>query len=358
MPEGADQEKTEPATPKRREEARQKGQVARSREISSVAILLGALVIFFVFGASMVQGLVILTQQFIVQAPLLEVNPGSIKSVISQVFEGFSSILLPFFIIIPVIAILSNFFQVGALFTTKPLAPDVKKLNPIKGLGRIFSKNGLVELIKSIFKIAIVGTVTVLTITGETDQIPLLADMHAWHIACYIGSIALKIIFHTSWVLIILAVMDYGFQKWNYEKNLMMSKQEIKDEMKQREGDPLIKSRIRRIQAEMARKRMMEAVPKADVVITNPVHLAVALRYDNLNMGAPMLIAKGARIIAEQIKKVACENRVPVVENKALAQSLFKMVDIGETIPESLYKAVAEVLAYVYRLKNKQQYAS
>lgn len=319
-----------------------------------MAILLGGIVIFVLYGTQMTQALMSITRHFLGQAPQIILHTGSINILMLHVREGLFSLLLPLFVAVIIVGVLVNFLQVGVLFTTKPLVPDFKKISPQKGFGRLFSKTALVELVKSVCKIIIVGAVAYFTIKAEAAKIPMLADMSTWDIAGFVGRTALKIIFHTAWVLIILGVMDFCFQKWNHEQSLKMTKQEIKDEFKQREGDPLVKSRIRRIQLETARKRMMADVPKADVVVTNPVHLAVALQYDGAKMDSPMVVAKGARLIAEQIKKIARKHNVPVVENKALAQSLFKMVAVGETIPESLYKAVAEVLAYVYKLKNKQ----
>jgi flagellar biosynthetic protein FlhB len=216
------------------------------------------------------------------------------------------------------------------------------------------SKQALVELIKSLFKIAVVGCVTYFTVKGELDQIIPLMDKEIWSIMTYIGSVCFKILLRTSWVLIVLAVIDYVFQKWDFMQEAKMTKQEVKDEFKQREGDPLIKSRVRQAQREMAKRRMMEAVPKADVVITNPTHLAIALEYNTQNMAAPLLTAKGSRLMAERIKAIAQENNIPIVENKPLAQALFKGVEIGQEIPAIFYKAVAEVLSYVYQLKNKR----
>jgi len=227
-------------------------------------------------------------------------------------------------------------------------------LDPIKGFTRIFSKETMVELVKNIFKVVIVGYVTYLTVKGELNQVVPIMDMEVWSILSYIGEICFKIILRTSWVLIVLALLDYSFQRWNFLQEAKMTKQEVKDEFKQREGDPLVRSRIRQVQREMARRRMMEAVPKADVVITNPVHLAVAVEYNTKQMMAPKVTAKGSRLIAERIKEVARECQIPIIEDKPLAQALFGSVEIGQEIPVVFYKAVAEILAYVYRLKNKR----
>jgi flagellar biosynthetic protein FlhB len=204
---------------------------------------------------------------------------------------------------------------------------------------------------KSILKLCIVGYIAYITVNGEIENLPPLMDKSIGDIMVYMGQISFKIILRTSWVLIVLAILDYVYQRWEYERGLKMSRQEVKDEYKLSDGNPIIKSRIRSIQIHMARRRMMRDVPKADVVITNPTHLAIALQYDRGKMIAPTVIAKGAGIVAETIKEVARKASVPIIENKPLAQALNKSVDIGETIPETLYKAVAEILAYVYRLK-------
>jgi flagellar biosynthetic protein FlhB len=203
-------------------------------------------------------------------------------------------------------------------------------------------------------KLSIVSYVAYVTVKGEIDGLPSLMDRSIGDITAYMGEISFKIILRTSWVLVVLAILDYVYQRWEFEKGLKMSRQEIKDEFRQTEGDPLIKARIKRIQREMARKRMMAKVPKADVVITNPDHIAIAIEYDQSKMFAPIVVAKGAGFLAERIRELARQNNVPVIENKPLAQVLYKMVKVEEVIPENLYKAVAEVLAYVYGLKDKR----
>jgi flagellar biosynthetic protein FlhB len=251
-----------------------------------------------------------------------------------------------------VAAILANVLQVGVMFSSEAITPQVSKIDPIKGFQRLFSLRSLIELIKSIFKICIVGTVAYIVVKGELDRMLILMDQSVWGMMIYLGNISFKILLATTIVLIILAILDYIYQRWEYEKSLRMTKQEIKDEYKNTEGDPMIKARIRRIQREIAHKRMMAQVPKADVIITNPTHLAVAIKYDHENMMAPMVVAKGANIIAEKVKQIAEENDVPIIENKPLAQVLYKMVDINSLIPEDLYRAVAEVLAFVYDQKK------
>jgi flagellar biosynthetic protein FlhB len=210
----------------------------------------------------------------------------------------------------------------------------------------------LVELVKNIVKLIIIGGVAWLVIRGEMQQFPALIHQEVGQILLFICKVAFKIILYVGLVLIILAALDYFYQRWQFEEDLKMTKQEVKDERKQTEGDPKVKSKIRSIQMEMAMRRMMEAVPEADVVITNPTHLAIAIKFDAQSMAAPIILAKGAGYVAEQIKEIAKENSVPMVEDKPLAQTLYKMVEVGDFIPVELYRAVAEILAYVYRLKG------
>jgi flagellar biosynthetic protein FlhB len=238
------------------------------------------------------------------------------------------------------------------MFSAESVTPQFSKIDPLKGFKRLFALRSVIELLKNIFKMCIISIVAYVVIKGELDNMFPLMEQSTWAMMIYLGRICFKILLATTIVLLILAIMDYIYQRWEYEKSLRMTKQEIKDEYKNTEGDPLIKARIRRMQRDIARKRMMAEVPKADVVITNPTHLAIAIKYDAVKMLAPIVVAKGANIIAEKIKEVAGENDVPIVENKPLAQVLYKMVDINEAIPEDLYRAVAEVLAFVYEQKQ------
>jgi len=252
---------------------------------------------------------------------------------------------------------IANIAQVGFLFSSEAIMPKFSKIDPMKGLQRLFSTRSLVELVKSVAKILIVGFIAYLTMRSESDKILPLVQYSVPDILAYIGRVSFKILYTTSIVLLALAVFDYVYQKWETDKSLKMTKQEIKEENKQTEGDPLVKGRIRRLQREIARKRMMAQVPKADVVITNPTHFAVAIRYVPEKMKAPVVIAKGADFLAEKIKEIAKTHNVPIVENKAVAQVLYRMVQIDQVVPETLYKAIAEILVYVYSLKQKRMYS-
>jgi len=349
-----DEEKTEQATPKRREESREKGQVAKSRELASVAVL-GACLIYFYFGAaSMTNQVMDLMKMYLRQAGTLSINIENIQPLLLDLVFKVFFILIPFLLVALIAGFVINILQVGFVFSSEAVTPKFSKIDPIQGFKRLFSMQSLVEFIKNLLKMVIVGTVAYITVRGESEMILPLMNASVHDIFIYIGTISLKILYMTCWVLVVLAVLDYAYQKWEHEKSIKMSKQEVKEENKQMDGDPLIKSRIKRMQRDMARKRMMAAVPKADVVITNPTHLAVAIRYEPETMSAPLVVAKGADFLAEKIKELAGNNGVPVVENKAVAQVLYRMVGVDQTIPENLYKAIAEILAYVYSLKQKR----
>jgi len=352
------QEKTEQPTSKRRNKARQEGQVAKSQEINLVVGLMAAVIYFVLRGPAMVKSIRVLFRRLFTDYFSMRLTPETTVRILNDLVNDMMEIILPFMVILVIAALMANIFQIGFLFTLKPFKPRLDKFNPIKGIKRLFSPKKLVEVLKDVFKILIIGVVPYIIIKGELDRLPLIMDMHVWAILSYIGTLILKIVFYTGLVMLILAILDYSYQKWNHEKDLKMTKQEVKDEIKQSEGDPKIRARIRHLQFEFLRKLMMQEVPKADVVITNPMHIAVALKYERTKMDAPRVVAKGVRLIAEKIKKLAHEHNVPIVENKPLAQSLYKMVEVGDTVPETLYKAVAEVLAYVYSRKNKDHAAA
>ncbi len=353
MPEESFQERTEQATPRRLKEAREKGQVAKSRELASVAVLLTGLMTLFFGSTYFYHQLTLILRHYLENAGVIRVNVDNIPDLGLLALRQLSFTLAPLFLLITAMAFMSNFLQVGAVFSLEPIKPKFSKISPLQGLKRIFSVQSLMELAKSILKILVVGWVAFDTVKGELENLLPLLDKTPSQILSYTGHVSFTIFWKTCLVITFLAVLDYMFQRWEHQKNLKMTKQEVKEEYKQTEGDPHIKSRIRSIQREMARKRMMAEVPEADVVITNPTHLAVALKYEAGKMEAPVVVAKGSGLIAQKIREIAREHGVPVIENRPLAQNLFKIVEIGSAIPESLYQAVAEVLAYVYRLKGK-----
>jgi flagellar biosynthetic protein FlhB len=353
MPENAGQERTEKATGKKRREARQKGQVAQSKEISSAMILITVLGIFYFSGAWIFRNLAELIIGVYQNIDTFRFNRISDASTFSlEVMYQFLAVVLPFLLPIAFIGLIANVLQVGFQITTEAMTLKLDKLNPISGMKRFVSLKSLVELVKSIVKISFIGSIAYFLVKSDIKEFPLLIHQEVGQILVFIARTSLKVGFFVCLAMIVLALLDYIYQRWQYEQDLKMTKQEVKDEHKQTYGDPKVKARIRGIQMEMARRRMMEAVPEADVVITNPTRLAIALKFDAREMVAPRVLAKGSGHIAHRIREIAVEHQIPVVEEKPLAQALFKMVEIGEYIPAELYRAVAEVLAYVYRLKG------
>ncbi len=349
----SDEEKTEQPTGKKLDKAREKGQVPKSQEVSSALILLFASGALLFVGPWMFSSLTELMQGVFQNLGTLEMQGASVRAFLLEIFTQFILVMMPFMLVIVVVGIGANLIQVGFLFTLEPFSPKFSKFNPITGMKKFVSLRSLTELIKSLLKISYIGGISWLVLKGELDAIPSLIDMGVGQILSFIGVVALKVMFYVSLGLMVLAAIDFTYQRWQHNKDLMMSKQEVKDEHKQSEGDPKVKSRIRQLQMEMARRRMMTAIPDADVVITNPTHLAIAVKYNSEEMFAPQIVAKGAGLVAEKIRAAAVEHHIPIVENKPLAQTLFKAVEVGDFVPSDLYRAVAEVLAYVYRLKGK-----
>lgn len=352
MPEN-DQEKTEQPTSRRRDEARGEGNFANSRELSTFFMMFGSLLIIYFSAMWIFTGLA-----DFMKTSFSVFKTGMTAQDLNDLFRGVSYKFL--LIIAPILAIplfgaASYLLQNGFVFTGKKLSPDISKLNPLAGIKRLFSFSSVVELVKSVLKVSVLAYVVYLSVAKEWNNLPFLIDMDVASSAVYMARVSFAIMTKTVWVVAVIAGIDYVYQRWVYEKGLRMSREEIKEEMKEMEGDPIVKARIKSIQRELARKRMMQDVPKADVVVTNPTHIAVALKYDREKASAPIVVAKGAGLIAEKIKEIARKHRVPVIENKPLARNLFKHVEIGREIPAALYKAVAEILAYVYRLKSKMR---
>lgn len=352
MAEASAEEKTEKATPKKRQELREKGEVAKSRELPSVAVLLSALIALSLFGSYTYYNIQVIMKGAFSLPTMNDLNISEFIIFAQKVTTHFILALCPLLAAVFVTAILSNIMQVGFVLSGESITPKLSKIDPIKGFGRLFSKQGFMELFKSLLKMVVVGSIAYLTVKSEMNNIAHLGEMDLNSIFTYIFIIFFKIFIRCTLAMIFLVVIDYAFQKWDFEKRNKMTKQEVKDEFKRTEGDPLIKSRIKSIQMEMARKRMMQAVPEADVVITNPIHLAVALKYDSSSMDAPKLLAKGAGKIAQRIKDLAEEHDIPIMENPELARNLHSLADIGQEIPPVLFQAVAEVLAYIYKIKS------
>jgi len=355
MAEGAEdfQERTEEATPRHREETRKKGQVAQSMEINSAVLIFFCFLILNFLAPYLYHEISLFTVQTLGTIGSVELSMSSCHSLFLLWTLSFAKMLIPFVLALAVIALLVNLAQVGVVFSAEPLTPKLDKLNIAKGFKRVFSKRSLFNMVRDIIKLLIIGYVSYLTIRSEMNNYIPLVDKDVWQILVFASKMVFRVAMRTALALLLLAILDYAYQKWEFEKGLKMTRDQVKEELKMTEGDPLIRSRIRRIQREIARKRMMKEVPKADVVITNPTSLAVALEYDRDTMSAPTVIAKGQRLLAQKIKEIAIQHDVPIVEDRPLAQTLYKAVEIGMEIPANLYRAVAEVLAYVYSLKGR-----
>ncbi|MDQ1913324.1 flagellar biosynthesis protein FlhB [Paenibacillus sp. GD4] len=346
-------EKTESATPKKRQEARQKGQVAKSMDLSAAFILFFTFMSFVLFGSFMKDQLLAMFKSIFYDFLLYDPTIENVQTLGTRLLLQMLMIVGPIFIIALVIGVAANYLQIGFLFTADPLKMKFEKINPISGAKNIFSLRSVVDFLKSVLKMSIIGVVVFNTLWGERSQVMELAHHPIEDILWFTSSLTLSLGLKIGLILIVLAIFDYMYQRYEHEKSLKMSKQDIKDEYKKTEGDPLIKSKIREKQRRMAMQRMMQEVPKADVVITNPTHFAIALKYDAEKMQAPMVIAKGTDYIALKIKQIAKENGIMTMENKPLARALYAQVEIGEAIPNDMFQAVAEVLAYVYKVKGK-----
>jgi flagellar biosynthetic protein FlhB len=347
------QEKTEPATPKKRQESRQKGQVAKSMDLPGALIMLGGFGLLAMYGAFMGDGVTRMFTAGLTEYVLWDVTSQNVIAIFSQLMKQSLIIILPMMGIGLFTALAASYVQTGFLFTTDTLQMKFEKIDPIKGAKQIFSVRTLAEFVKSMLKVSIIGIIAFVIFWGEKDTLLTLSSVPLQAMFQYIADITLRLGLFTGGALFVLAIFDYMYQRWEFEKSIRMSKQDIKDEYKKTEGDPLIKSKIREKQRRMAMQRMMQEVPKADVVITNPTHFAVAIRYDGAEMDAPRVIAKGADYLALRMRQAAKEHNVPMMENKPLARALYAQVEIGEAIPNDLFQAVAEVLAFVYKARGK-----
>lgn len=348
--------KTEPATPKRKEEARKKGQVAMSRDVSTAAILVGGIGLLAAMLPVGLQRMTEVTRQGLTLSFPAEFYEGmSIEQVYAVVIRAGLTVFalsLPILVGVLVVGSAASLLQTGLLWKQNGLQPELARINPIKGLSKLASFRSVMELIKGLLKIAIVTGVGIWVARYDILRIPGLIELDMGSVLQVTGWLALKVGSAVAGAIAVLAVLDYFYQRYEWERSLRMSKEEIKEEHKSTEGDPLIKSRVRTVQRELAKKRMMAAVKTADVVITNPTHLAVALKYDTAKMSAPVVVAKGAGLIAERIRELARHHGVPVVEHKFVARTIFQLVEIGKEIPHDLYRAVAEILAFVYRARG------
>lgn len=347
------QEKTEEATQQRRDDFRKRGQVAQTRELASVLALLGSAVLFWALGRFSLQQVSELITFALGQNLVDAVKLNQFAPIVFFVGKKMIFLMGPIILMLLLLSIISTVVQVGLLYNEEAMDFDLEKINPLNGFKRIASMKSLVEGAKSLLKLVFVCLTVYWLVKDELQVLPRLAGLSIEQIMAYTGSLTVKLLGGLGVFMAVIAAADYFFQRYDLEKQMRMTKQEIKEEHKSREGDPMIKARIRRIQREMSNKRMMKDVPKADVIVTNPTHIACALMYDPATMAAPKLVAKGSGFMAERIKEIARENGVPVMENKPLARAMFKTLKIGHTVPRELFTAVAQVLSYVYRLKRK-----
>lgn len=347
-------EQTEKATPKRREEARKRGQVPRSADLPGAVIFLACVFVIHAFLRMTIDGLHAAASTTI--SRIAEHHDPTIHSVwllFAQSFGGFGMLLGVLFAVAMVVGILANVLQFGVLFTVKPITPSFTKLNPLTGFQRMFSKQILVNLGKQLLKLAAVAVIVYSTIVANLGVLAQLGQSSPTAIVDMTAEIIYAIAWKFGLMLVIVGLLDYAYERWQFEESIKMTKTEVKDEYRQAEGNPEAKSALKRRQREFARRRMMAAVPRATVVVTNPTHFAVALEWDDMKMEAPVVVAKGADLVAKRIRDLAKEHNVPIMENPPLARSIYASVDLDQSIPPNMYAAVAQVIAFVYKLKRK-----
>ena len=345
------QERTEDPTPKRRREAREKGQVPRSRELNTTVVMVAAAAAMLTLGGYMAQGVMDLMNWSFAATREAVFDANTPIRWLEHGIQSGLMVVAPFLVLMFLASLISPALLGGWTFSGEAMAPKLEKINPLKGLKRIFGPKGLMELVKSLIKVVVVGGVTVLLFYHYQDRFVRLASEPLQTGIVDGAALFFWSFFALSTALILIAAVDVPFQLWDHSQKLKMTMQEIKDEYKETEGKPEVKGRIRRLQQEMAQGRMMEKVPEADVVVTNPTHFAVALKYDQLHMRAPQVVAKGTELTAARIRELASENKVPLFESPLLARALYHTVELEQEVPAGLYLAVAQVLAYVYQLR-------
>ncbi len=348
-------EKTEAPTPRRRSEAREEGNVARSADLTAAVSLLGAVLLLGVFAQPLFRGFETLVQSQL-SANWLVTSDASdeIGHTLATTLWIGVKVLAPLALALFVITMLANIFQIGFLVTLKPVTPDLSKISPLKGLKNLFSKRSVMRLIMSLAKVSIVATVAAVFIYIEVPKVLSLIRVEALPLLAAASAMVWALALKIAIVLLLLALLDFLYQRWQHEQDMKMSKEEVKEDMKRMEGDPMTKQRRAKVARQIAMQRMGQVVPGADVVVTNPTHFAVALKYDE-STAAPKVVAKGVDFMAARIRQLAVANGVPIVERPPLARSLYQHVDVGQEIPVKYYKAVAEILAYVYQLDRSRR---
>lgn len=346
-------EKTEEATPKKREDTRKKGQVPKSQDVNTAILLFAVFLLLFVIGGFLRDQFTGFFKNSFQEYLTWDLTQHNVQQIFVEATFEMTKTLAPIAGMAVVAGIASNFLQVGVMFTAEPLKVDLKKLNPIQGAKKVFSARALVELFKSLLKIGFVGTVTFSILWWRKADMLEMSQKSLESAIAFFGQTTIIMGISASLLLLLLSVIDYTYQRYDHEKNIRMSKQDVKDENKNMEGDPQIKSKIKEKQRQMSQQRMMNEVPEADVVITNPTHYAIAIKYDEEKSNAPYVVAKGVDYVAQKIKEIAKQHDVITVENRPLARALYDEVEIENAIGEEFYQAVAEILAYVYRIQKK-----
>jgi flagellar biosynthesis protein FlhB len=342
------------ATPHRRQQAREKGQVAYSQDLGSALLLLVSAGLLQGFGSRIVgASFDVLKHQLGVVPALASHGPTLFGQTLGQ-FQTIALTLLPMLLLLALAAVAASVLQTGPMFVPERLTPDISRISPLKGLGRLFSMQGTARLGFGLLKVLIVSTVALSVIYIHRHPVLAAAELSIEQIGILVVDLSIAVLLWVGLALAVLALADFAFQKWKHDQDLRMTHQEIREEMKNLQGDPQIIARRRQVQRQMVLNRMSGAVPTADVIVTNPTELAVAIKYDYEKMRAPVVVAKGAGVLAQRIRRLALENGIPIVERKPLAQLLYREVEINHPIPDGSYGAVAEVLAYVYQLKGKK----
>lgn len=343
-------ERTEAATPRKRQELRRQGRVSKSQDLVSMVVFVGVLLCIHWAGGNAAARLAAFMRSSFAGLATASITPRTLAELSSRVALLLLSVIGPVVAIALVLGVAANVLQTGVVASAQPLIPDFTRINPLAGAKRFLSGRGMVELAKSLAKIGIIAWLAYSTIAAGYADLLQCSRADIQTMLGVVGALLFRVVLRISLLLLVLAALDYAYQRWSYERSIRMTRQEVREEVKNQEGNPQMKSRIRSRMRQLARKRMMAEVPKADVVITNPTHYAVALKYDARAMNAPQVVAKGAGEVARKIRELAEANRVPIVENPPLARGLFKSVEIGQEIPSTFYAAVAEVLAFIYRL--------
>jgi flagellar biosynthesis protein FlhB len=347
-------DKTEAPTPRRREEAREEGNVARSHDMTAAVLLLGGIYLLKMYGFPLVEAMKSILAEMLSNKSMAATDTASAVAAGFRAIVMVGIVLAPVFAGIIVLAIVINLAQVGIFFSTKRLEPNLAALNPLRGIGKLFSGGqAIVSLLMNLLKLILVGAVAYSAVNGRLGQIISVQSLGFLQVFGLGAEILYSIALRVGLLLLVLSIVDYAWQRYRIERDLRMSKQEVKEEMKRMDGDPHIKQRRRQIAQQIAKNRMKKEVPKADVVVTNPTEFAVAIKYDEATMNAPRVVAKGRGLIAAEIRRIAIANGVPILERKPLARALFKLVEVGGEVPEEFYAAVAEILAYVYELTGK-----